>query len=154
MPSLTGMPSSWPRIHSAGQLKKIRVLLADDHPGFPEVAEHFLEPEFEVVGKVGDGQALIDEAIRLKPDVVVTDISMPILNGIEAADRLKESGSKSRIVFLTVHTDADFIRRCLSAGAFAYVVKSRIATDLVPAIHQVLAGHIFISRDLPNERRA
>jgi len=155
MPSRTGIPSScsWPRIHWAGQLDKIRVLLADDHPGFPEIAEHFLEPEFEVISKVVDGQALFDETIRLKPDVVVTDISMPILNGIEAADRLMESGSKSRIVFLTVHTDADFIRRCLSAGAFGYVVKSRIATDLVPAIRQALAGQIFVSNDLPQERQ-
>jgi len=152
MPSIAGISSPWPRIQWAGQLNKIRVLLADDHPGFPEIAEHFLEPEFEVVSKVVDGQALVDEAIRLKPDVVVTDISMPVLNGIEAADRLIESGSKSRIVFLTVHTDPDFIRRCLSAGALGYVVKSRIATDLVPAIRQALAGHIFISRDLPYEK--
>jgi DNA-binding NarL/FixJ family response regulator len=131
----------------------VKVLLADDHPGFPEIAEHFLEPEFEVVSKVVDGQALFDEAMRLKPDVVVTDISMPVVNGIEAADRLMEAGSKCRIVFLTVHTDADFIRRCLSTGAFGYVVKSRIATDLVPAIRQALAGHIFVSHDLPHERQ-
>jgi len=148
MPSTLGTNSSWSRIHWADQLNKIRVLLADDHPGFPEIAEHFLEPEFEVISKVVDGQALLDEAMKLKPDVVVTDISMPVLNGIEAADRLKESGSKSRIVFLTVHTDADFVRRCLSAGAFGYVVKSRIATDLVPAIRQAMAGHIFVSRGL------
>jgi DNA-binding NarL/FixJ family response regulator len=151
MPSTFGVSSSYPRIQWASQLNRIRVLLADDHPGFPEIAEHFLEPEFEVVSKVVDGQALVEEAMRLKPDIVVTDISMPILNGIEAADRLKESGSKSRIVFLTVHTDADFIRRCLSTGAFGYVVKSRIATDLVPAIRQALAGHIFVSCDLPHE---
>jgi len=148
MPSTLGTNSSWSRVHWAGQLNKIRVLLADDHPGFPEIAEHFLEPEFEVISKVVDGQALLDEAMKLKPDVVVTDISMPVLNGIEAADRLKESGSTSRIVFLTVHTDADFVRRCLSAGAYGYVVKSRIATDLVPAIRQAMAGHIFVSRGL------
>jgi DNA-binding NarL/FixJ family response regulator len=149
MPSIIGISSSWPRTQWAGQLNKIRVLLADDHPGFPEIAEHFLEPEFEIVSKVVDGQALFDEAMRLKPDIIVTDISMPVLNGIEAADRLMESGSKSRIVFLTVHTDADFIRRCLATGALGYVVKSRIATDLVPAIRQALAGQVFVSRDLP-----
>lgn len=153
MPFLLGTSSSWSRAQWAGQLNKIRVILADDHPGFPEIAEHFLEPEFEVVCKVVNGQALLDEAMKLKPDVVVTDISMPVLNGIEAADRLKEAGSKSRIVFLTVHTDPDFIRRCLSTGAFGYVVKSRIATDLVPAIRQALAGRIFVSSDLPNERK-
>ena len=81
-------------------MSKIRVLLADDHPRLPDAVEHFLEPEFEVVGKVVDGQALFDEAMKLKPDVVVTDISMPVLNGIEAAGRLRESGCKSRIVIL------------------------------------------------------
>jgi DNA-binding NarL/FixJ family response regulator len=83
--------------------------------------------------------------MRLKPDVIVTDISMPILNGIEAVDRLMESGCNSRIVFLTVHSDAEFVRRCLSAGALGYVPKSRIASELVPAIREALAGNIFIS---------
>jgi len=88
--------------------------------------------------------------MRLRPEVIVTDISMPILNGIEAADRLKESGCNSRIVFLTVHSDTEFVRRCLSAGAFGYVPKSRIASELVPAIREALAGNIFVSRYLPH----
>lgn len=107
--------------------------------------ERLLESEFEVIGKVANGQALFEEAMRLKPDVIVTDISMPILNGIEAADRLRESGCNSRIVFLTVHADTDFVRRCLSAGAFGYVAKSRIASELVLAIREALAGNIFVS---------
>lgn len=129
---------------------KARVLLADDHPRFPELEACLLEPEFEVVGRVGDGQALFEEAMRLKPDVIVSDISMPILNGIEAADRLKELGCESRIVFLTVHSDTDFVRRCLSTGAFGYVVKSRIASELIPAIREALEGHIFVSQHLPH----
>lgn len=132
---------------------KARILLADDHPRFPEMEARLLEAEFEVVGKVGNGQALIEEAMRLKPDVIVTDISMPILDGIEAVDRLKESGSTSRIVFLSVHSDTDFVRRCLSAGALAYVVKSRIASELVPAIRQALAGNTFISQHLPHRNQ-
>jgi len=148
---MTSKCSLWPRIQWAAYLSKIRVFLADDHPRLPDIVEHFLEPEFEVVGKAADGQALFEGAMRLKPDVVVMDISMPVLNGIEAADRLTESGCKSRIVFLTVHTDSDFVRRCLSTGAFGYVVKSRIATELAPAIREALAGHIFVSRDLPHE---
>jgi len=128
-----------------GQLSKVTILLADDHPSFPEVAERVLGGQFEVVAKVGNGQALFEEAIRLKPDVIVSDISMPVLSGIDAADRLKEYGSQARIVFLTVHFDSDFIRRCLSTGAFGYVVKSRIATELVPAIQDALAGYIFVS---------
>jgi len=134
-----------------GQLSKVRILLADDHPSFPEMAERVLGPQFEVVAKVGNGQALLEEAIRLKPDVIVSDISMPILSGIDAADRLKEHGSHSRIVFLTVHFDPDFVRRCLSTGAFGYVVKSRIATELVPAVRDALAGYIFISQHIAHE---
>jgi DNA-binding NarL/FixJ family response regulator len=135
-------------IRRAGQLYKARILLADDHPRFPEVAEHFLEPEFEIVGKVADGQSLFDEAMRLNPDVVVTDISMPVLNGIEAVDKLKESGCKSQIVFLTVHTGSDFVHRCLSTGAVGYVLKSRIATELVPAVREALIGRIFVSKNV------
>jgi DNA-binding NarL/FixJ family response regulator len=127
-------------------LSRIRVLLADDHPRLLDRVEHFLEPEFEVVGKVADGQALFDEAMKLKPDVVVTDISMPVLNGIDAAEQLKESGCKSQIVFLTVHSNSDFVRRCLSTGAFGYVVKLRMTTELAPAIREALAGHIYVSR--------
>ena len=133
---------------TGGHLGRARILLADDHLDSLETVERHLKPEFDVVGKVRDGQLLLEEAMRLKPDVIVSDISMPLLNGIEAADQLKESDCRSRIVFLTVHTDSDFVRRCLSAGAFGYVVKSRIGTELVPAIREALAGHIFISNHL------
>ena len=117
---------------------KARILLADDHPRFPEMEARLLEPEFEVVGKVANGQALVEEAIRLKPDIIITDISMPILDGIGAVDRLRELGCTSRIVFLSVHSDTDFISRCFSTGALGYVVKSRITSELVPAIRRVL----------------
>jgi len=135
---MNAMISIWLRIHRAGQLMRARILLADDHPRFPEMEARLLEPEFEVVGKVGNGQALIEEAVRLKPDLIVTDISMPILNGIEAVDRLKGLGCTSRIVFLSVHSDNDFVSRCLSTGAFGYVAKSKIASELVPAIRRAL----------------
>lgn len=143
---MTGEQCIWAILERVGYLMKPRILLADDHPGFPDLEEHVLELEFEVIGKVSNGQALFEEAMRLKPNVIVTDISMPIVNGIEAADRLKESGCESRIVFLTVHADSDFVRRCLSTGAFGYVLKSRIATELVPAVREALAGNIFVSR--------
>lgn len=152
--SMIGTISVSAHIHQAGQRMKARILLADDHPRFPEMEEGLLEPEFEVVGKVSNGQALLEEALRLKPDVIVTDISMPVLDGIEAVDRLTGSGCASRFVFLTVHTDADFVRRCLSTGAFGYVVKSRIASDLVLAIREALAGNIFVSQHLPHLRES
>jgi len=138
--SVNAMTSIRLRIHRAGQLMRARILLADDHPRFPEMEARLLEPEFEVVGKVGNGQALIEEAIRLKPDLIITDISMPILDGIEAMDRLRELGCTSRIVFLSVHSDADFMNRCLSTGALGYIVKSRIASELVPAIRRALGS--------------
>jgi len=134
-------------IHRAGQLMKARILIADDHPQLPEIEARLLGSDFEVVGKVSNGRALVDEALRLKPDVIVTDISMPVLDGISAADLLKESGNKSRIVFLSVHTDTDFVRKCLSTGAFAYVVKSRIGSELVLAVRHALAGTIFVSHN-------
>lgn len=139
----------WAPIGRAAHLNKATILLADDHPRFPDLGARLLEPHFEVIGKVANGQALFEEAMRLKPDVIVTDISMPILNGIEAVERLRESGCNSRIVFLTIHSDADFVRACLATGAFGYVVKSRIATELLTAIREALDGHVFISHGLP-----
>ena len=133
-------------IRRAVQLTKVRILLADDHPGFTELAERFLQPEFEIVGKAADGQSLFDAAMRLEPEIVVTDISMPVLNGIEAAEQLKEAGCKSRIIFLTVHLGADFVGRCISAGALGFVAKSQIATELVPAVRDALAGRVFVSQ--------
>jgi CheY-like chemotaxis protein len=142
----------WAPLERAGQLSKARILLADDHPHFPEIEERLLAPEFEVVGKVANGLALLEEADQLKPDVIITDISMPLLNGIEAIERLRESGSRSRVIFLTVHSDSDFVRRCIAAGAFGYVAKNRLATDLLPAIRDALAGSIFVTSHLTEER--
>jgi len=107
-----------------------------------------LKPTFDVVGTVGNGKALLEAVARLEPDVILTDISMPILNGIEAANQLSASSCKSKIVFLTVHTDPDFVSACLATGALGYVVKSHMATDLRPAIQAALAGRVFVSPSL------
>jgi DNA-binding NarL/FixJ family response regulator len=132
-------------------MKKKRVLLADDHPYFAELVEALLGPAFEVVGKVSDGRALFDAAISLKPDLILTDISMPVLNGIEAVDELHRSGCNSKIIVVTVHSDPDFVRSCLAVGAAGYVIKPRVAIDLQLAISEVLAGHLFISPDVVEE---
>jgi DNA-binding NarL/FixJ family response regulator len=79
---------------------------------------------------------------------------MPVLNGIEAANQLNEAGCTSKIIFLTVHSDPDFVRTCLATGAFGYVVKSRVATDLLPAIHEALAGRLFISPSVSHGNHA
>ena len=126
-------------------MNRVRVLLADDHPDFLAVTTRLLEPEFEVVKTVRDGQAAIDEIVKFEPDLLALDISMPVLNGIEVARQLKASGSKVKIVFLTVHEDADYMRAGQAVGALRYVVKSRLSTDLLVALKEALAGRSFVS---------
>lgn len=126
-------------------MDKVRILLADDHLRLLDVVASILEPAFEIVGREGNGRALVEAAAKLRPDVIVTDISMPILNGIEAANTLRDSGSTSRIIFLTVHRDPDFIKACFAAGALGYVSKHRVTTDLLSAIQEALVGHSFVS---------
>ena len=126
-------------------MNKLRILLADDHAYFVELVESLLGTVFDVVGKVGDGRTLLDAAQKLRPDIILTDISMPVLNGIDAVQELQRTGCNSKVIFLTVHSDPDFIRTCFAAGAFGYVFKERVDLDLLPAIHEVLAGHLFIS---------
>jgi len=123
----------------------MRVLLADDNDDFRSVAARVLEAEFDVVATVGDGQAAIEETARLKPNVLVLDVSMPVLNGIEAARQIRAAGDQARIVILTVHEDPDFVRSARQAGAEGYVVKSRLACDLLVALKEVLAGRTFVS---------
>ena len=127
---------------------KLRVLLADDHPNLLQLVRNSLEPILEVVGEVPDGKSLLEAEAKLHPDLIVTDISMPILNGIKAVEKLKESGCRAKVVFLTVHSDHEFVRACFEAGATGYVLKPRIATDLLIAMQAALVGHSFISPDL------
>jgi DNA-binding NarL/FixJ family response regulator len=126
-------------------MARARILLADDHKDIREKVMQELEPEFEVVGAVGDGNALLGAASQMKPDVCVVDISMPIMSGLEATAQLRASGSSVKIVFLTVHEDPDFLQAALDTGALGYVVKSRVATDLSPAIRAALDNRMFIS---------
>ena len=133
-------------------MTRVRVLLADDHPDMLEIVTQLLGPSFDVVGTVGAGESVLIAASDLHPDVLILDISMPVLTGIEAAQKLHERGNTARIVFLTVHDDPDFLRASLATGAFGYVTKPRVATDLLPAIHEAIAGRIFISPSLPSAR--
>ncbi len=126
-------------------MSKIRVLIADDHGHMLDTVALLLVSEFDVVGTVTNGKALLSAAERLKPDVVIVDISMPILNGIEAVRRLMESGTQAQVVFLTVHESSDYVRAALATGARGYVVKSRLAADLGVAIKAVHAGRLYLS---------
>lgn len=122
-----------------------RVLVADDHSIVLERVLSLLGCKFEVVGTANNGRDLVAEAERLQPDVIVMDITMPILNGIEAAHELGEIGSTAKLVFLTVHGQPAFVDACFTEGALGYVTKSRLATDLIPAINDALSGRRFIS---------
>src|SRR5262245_42901801 len=121
-------------------MSRPRVLLADDHASMLACAVRLVADEFDVVSAVSDGRAALDAAVALRPDVVVFDISMPMMSGLEAAARLSESEHPPRIVFLSVHEDAAFVEAAREAGAAGYVIKRHIATDLVPAIRLVLEG--------------
>ncbi|MFL6228113.1 MAG: response regulator transcription factor [Pyrinomonadaceae bacterium] len=129
-------------------MTRARILLADDHKGMRDRVIRLLEREFEMLEPVKDGRALLEAATRLQPDVCLLDISMPDINGIEAAARLKESGSKAKVIFLTIHEDPDFLVAALKAGASGYVVKPRMASDLRAAVKEVLAGRTYISSSL------
>jgi DNA-binding NarL/FixJ family response regulator len=127
-------------------LSKTRVLLADDNTQVLEYVRGFLSANCcEVVGAVTNGEAAISAAARLLPDVVVLDISMPVLNGIEAAKRLLEANPSTKIVFLTVEKDKDTCRAVLEMGACGFVLKPRLATDLIPAIGLAKDGLRFVS---------
>jgi DNA-binding NarL/FixJ family response regulator len=121
------------------------ILLADDKEEMRRTVTQLLEGEFHIVGVVENGERVLELALSLAPDVLVLDICMPGLSGIEAAIRLKESGSPARVIFLTVHEDADFLEAALSVGALGYVLKPAVARDLLPAIRKALAGNIFVS---------
>jgi DNA-binding NarL/FixJ family response regulator len=128
-----------------GSLGRASVLLADDHRAVCESVAALLESDFDVLGTVSNGVEMLAEAQRLRPDAVVTDISMPVLDGIEAVKQLRSNNSEARVVFLTVHDSPEFVEACLAVGALGYVVKRRLTSDLIPAIHEVLAGHRFVS---------
>jgi len=121
------------------------VLLADDHQAMLALTADALANEFFVVGSVGEGRLLLAETERLHPDVIVLDITMPRLDGIEAARQLRSSQRPARLVFLAVHEDADYARAALDAGGLGYVVKTRLASDLLPATRAALADRLFIS---------
>jgi len=126
----------------------VRVLLADDSPPMLQATRRILEPEFQIVGTVDDGQAVLEAMESLKPDVLILDISMGMMNGLEAARLLTRIGSKAKIVFLTVHKDQEFVEEAFSAGAIGYVIKPRLGSDLLVAVREALIGHTFISPDL------
>jgi len=128
-------------------MSKVRVLLADDHEGILMWAREVLSEEFEVVGAVRNGRDAVEEVQRLDPEVLVIDICMPVLDGLRAASQLC-STCRTKVVILTIHDNRDFVEAAFAAGASAYVLKSEMASQLVPAIQQVLRGSQYISSSI------
>src|SRR5215831_10025498 len=124
--------------------ERLRVLLADDNPAILDVVKQMLQKDFHVVGAIDQGSAVIREAPALNPDVLVLDISMGELNGFEITRQLKLDQCPTKIIFLTVHEELEFIRAAFDAGASGYVFKSRMNTDLHTAISTVHSGKVFI----------
>jgi DNA-binding NarL/FixJ family response regulator len=131
--------------------KHPRVLLADDHRIFLEGLRSLLEPDFEIVGTVEDGRTLLEEVKKLRPQVIVADISMPLLNGIEAARQIKKIDPHIRIILLTMHPDVTYAARGFEAGASGYVLKHSAPTELVTAIDEALRGKTYITPRIAGE---
>lgn len=132
-------------------MKRKRILLADDHKFITEGLKNLLEPDFDVIGIVSDGKALVQEVARLKPDVIVVDISMPRLNGIEAIRQIAEQKIQARIIVLTMHSDITYATRALEAGATGYVLKHSAPQELLHAIEASLVGKKFITKKIKDE---
>ena len=131
--------------------RRPRVLLADDHLLVAEALTSLLTPEFDLVGVVEDGRALLEAAGKLHPDVIVADVSMPHLNGIDALAQLRQGGDRTPVVFLTMHRDVTFARRALDAGASGFVLKHSASVELVAAIRAALQGKTYLTPQLAGE---
>lgn len=131
---------------------KIRILLADDHgvvrQGFRRILE--AQPDLEIVGEASNGREAVEQASKLKPDVVVMDVAMPELNGIEATRRVMEESPRTRVLALSMHKDSVYVREILRAGAVGYLLKDSIDADLLTAVHAVARGEGYLSPGVAN----
>ena len=135
-------------------MNRVRLLIADDHIMFAQGLESLLRDEFDLLGTAGNGEELVEATLRLNPDVILVDISMPVLNGFDAVRRIKENGSETRIIFLTMHDDATLLVEAFRCGASGYILKQAAGEELVNAIREVAHGKNYVSpllNDLPPE---
>lgn len=132
-------------------MKLPRVLLADDHTIVREGLRRVLEPDFEIAGEVADGRALVAAAESLRPDIIVADISMPMLNGIEAARQIRKFNRKVKIVFLSMHPDVTYAAEALRAGGSAYVLKSSAGDEIVEAIREASRGRRYVTPSIDGQ---
>ena len=132
-------------------MRRTRVLLADDHKIVLDGLRSLLEPEFELAGTVEDGRTLVSSAQKLRPDVIVVDVSMPLLNGIEAVRQIKKTDSHVKIIFLTMHPDVTYAIRAFEAGASGYVLKHSASSELITAIHEAIKGRSYVTPMIAGE---
>ncbi|MGO9931239.1 MAG: response regulator [Steroidobacteraceae bacterium] len=132
-------------------MSRVRVLLADDHRILAEGLKSLLVAEFELVGVVEDGREMVDAAKTLRPDVIIADITMPHLNGIEALEEVKKFDPSVRVIFLTMHREVAYARRALEAGAVGYVLKHSAPEELVLAVRAAALGRVFVTPTLAGE---
>lgn len=135
-------------------MKRPRVVLGDDHSLILRGIRTLLEEQYEIAGMAEDGKALVEAALRLKPDVVVLDISMPLVNGIDATKEIQRALPETKVVILTMHRNAVYLRKALEAGASGYVLKSGAAEELLTAVGEVLRGRTYVSQDFGEEAGA
>ncbi len=130
-------------------MKRWRVLLADDHgiviEGLRRVLDH---PDLEIVGVVNDGRALLREAQQIQPDIIIADITMPLLNGIDAARQIRQTNPDVKIVFLTMHPDVTFATEALAAGGSGFVLKNSAGDELLTAIQEVMMGRVYVTKSI------
>jgi DNA-binding NarL/FixJ family response regulator len=132
-------------------MSKLRILIADDHLILAEGLRGLLEPEFEVVGVVADGRELVATAKKHRPDVIIADVTMPSLNGIEAAVQLRDAGVKAKVIFLTMHHDVAYARRAMEAGGAGFVLKHSVANELITAVREALQGRTYVTPMIAGE---
>src|SRR4030095_14447577 len=137
-----------------GQMRRPRLLLADDHMIVLEGMTRLLQSEYDLLPPASDGQLLVETALRTAPDVIVTDISMPILNGIEAVRQIRKKGLKAKVIFLSMHADMEFAAEALSAGASGYVIKQSAAEELTRAIKDVLKNRTYVTPRVGRDQQA
>src|SRR6201999_3572957 len=128
-----------------------RILIADDHTLIADLCKRLLETEFEVVGTVGDGRALVRAAGVLKPDVIVVDITMPVLNGIDAACQVKQELRAVKVIYLTMNPDPEIAAEAFRRGASGYLLKTCAASEMVAGVHAVLQGRSYLSATLSRD---
>lgn len=132
-------------------MNRVRILLADDHLLTLEGLRAVLEPHHKIVGTVTDGRALVEAAPRLKPDLIVMDITMPLLNGIDAAVQIRKDLPETKLLFVTMHVSPAYLEAALEAGARGYVLKSAAREELLQAVDTVMKDRIYITPGLSNE---